>query len=101
MDVLNKTIKKLTEEEYQQLVQEVAGKRQSKPFMVLETARKETKEDAEVMAMLDVNASAYYTLKSRLNAKIAAMLSKKVQNPIQSIMDEVSRVPAHLFGNNK
>ncbi len=101
MDVLNKTIKKLTEEEYQQLIQEVAGKKQNKPFLVLETARKEAKEDAEVMAMLQVNPSAYYTLKSRLNAKIATILSKKVQNPIQSIMDEVSRVPAHLFGNNK
>lgn len=101
MEVLNKTIKKLTEEEYQQLIQEVSGTRQNKPFMVLEVARKENKEDAEVMAMLNVNPSAYYTLKSRLNAKIAAMLSKKVQNPIQSIMDEVSRVPAHLFGNNK
>ena len=101
MDVLNKTIKKLTEEEYQQLIQEVAGKKQNKPFMVLEAARKEDKEDAEVMAMLQVNPSAYYTLKSRLNAKIATILSKKVQNPIQSIMDEVSRVPAHLFGNNK
>ena len=101
MDVLNKTIKKLTEEEYQQLINEVAGKKKSKPFMVLEAARLEDREDSEVMQMLQVNPSAYYTLKSRLNAKIASILSKKVQNPIQSIMDEVSRVPAHLFGNNK
>ncbi len=101
MDVLNKTIKKLTEEEYQQLIQEVSGKKQNKPFMVLEAARKNDKEDSEMMELLAVNPSAYYTLKSRLNTKIAAILSKKVQNPIQSIMDEVSRVPAHLFGSNK
>ena len=101
MDVLNKTIKKLTEEEYQQLVQEVSGKKKNKPFLVLETTRNRDIEDSEMMDLLQVNPSAYYTLKSRLNSKIASILSKKVQNPIQTLMDEVSRVPAHLFGNNK
>jgi len=101
MEILSKTIKKLTEEEYQQLVLEVAGKKKNKPFLVLETTREREVEDSEMMEILQVNPSAYYTLKSRLNSKIAAILSKKVQNPIQTLMDEVSRVPAHLFGNNR
>jgi hypothetical protein len=101
MDVLNKTIKKLNEEEYQQLIAEVSGNKKNKPFLVLETARTRDIEDSEMMQMLQVNPSAYYTLKSRLNSRIAAILSKKVENPIQVIMDEVSRVPAHIFGNNR
>ena len=101
MDVLNKTIKKLSDEEYLQLIAEVSGNKKNKPFMVLETARSRDVEDSEMMAMLQVNPSAYYTLKSRLNSRIAAILSKKVENPIQEIMDMVSRVPAHLFGNNR
>lgn len=101
MEVLSKTIKKLTEDEYQQLLQEVSGKKKNKPFVVLETTRQREIEDSEMMEILQVNPSAYYTLKSRLNSKIAAILSKKVQNPIQTLMDEVSRVPAHLFGNNR
>ena len=101
MDILNKTIKKLSEDEYQQLLQEVSGKKRNKPYMVLETTRTRDIEDSEMMHILQVNPSAYYTLKSRLNSKIAAILSKKVQNPIQTLMDEVSRVPAHLFGNNR
>lgn len=101
MEVLSKTIKKLTEEEYQQLLQEVSGKKKNKPFVVLETTRNRDVEDSEMMEILQVNPSAYYTLKSRLNSRIAAILSKKVQNPIQTLMDEVSRVPAHLFGNNR
>lgn len=101
MDILNKTIKKLSEEEYQQLIQEVSGKKKNKPFLVLETTRTRDIEDCEMMDLLQVNPSAYYTLKSRLNSKIAAILSRKVTNPIQSLMDEVSRVPAHLFGTNR
>ncbi len=101
MDILNKTIKKLSDEEYQQLLNEVSGKKKNKPFVVLETTRNRDVEDSEMMDILQVNPSAYYTLKSRLNSKIAAILSKKVQNPIQTLMDEVSRVPAHLFGSNR
>jgi hypothetical protein len=101
MDILNKTIKKLSEDEYQQLIAEVSGNKKNKPFLVLETARTRDVEDSEMMEMLQVNPSAYYTLKSRLNSRIAAVLSKKVENPIQVIMDEVSRVPAHIFGNNR
>jgi len=101
MDVLKRTIKKLTSEEYSQLLEQVAGNRKSKPFILLETSRQRDVEDSEMMEILQVNPSAYYTLKSRLNTKIAAVLSKKVSNPIQNLMDEVSRVPAHVFGNNR
>lgn len=101
MDVLNKTIKKLSEEEYQALLMQVSGKKKNKPFVVLETTRQRDIADSEMMEMLQVNASTYYTLKSRLNSKIAAILSKSVQNPISSLMDEVTRVPANLYGNNK
>ncbi|MFM7017012.1 MAG: hypothetical protein ACKOX3_11870 [Bacteroidota bacterium] len=101
MDILSKTIKKLSDEEYQNLLYEVSGKKKNKPYMVLEATRNSNIDDSDLMDMLQVNASAYYTLKSRLNSKIANILSKKVENPIQTLMDEVSRVPAHLFGNNR
>jgi len=101
MDVLNKTIKKLSEEEYQALLMQVSGKKKNKPYVVLETTRKRDVADSEMMEMLQVNASTYYTLKSRLNSKIAAILSKNVQNPISTLIDEVTRVPANLYGTNK
>lgn len=101
MEILNKTIKKLSEEQYQELLTEVAGNKKNKPFMVLETARTRDVEDSEMMEMLQVNPSTYYTLKSRLNTKIAAILSKNVQNPISVLMDEVARVPANLYSNNR
>lgn len=101
MDILNKTIKKLSEEQYQELIMQVSGKKKNKPFMVLETARQGDVEDAEMMNLLQVNPSTYYTLKSRLNSKIASILSKKVSNPISVLMEEVARVTANLYGTNK
>jgi hypothetical protein len=101
MDILNKTIKKLSEDQYQELIMQVSGKKKNKPFIVLETARQRDVEDSEMMKMLQVNPSTYYTLKSRLNSKIASILSKKVSNPISVLMEEVARVPANLYGTNK
>lgn len=101
MDILNKTIKKLTETEYQELIQHVSGKKKNKPFQVLEAARTREADDAEMMAELQVNPSAYYTLKSRLNDKIAELLSKNVQSPVNILMNEVTKVPAHLYGTNR
>lgn len=101
MEILNKTIKKLTEAEYQELIVQVSGKKKNKPFLVLETSRTRDVGDSEMMEMLQVNPSAYYTLKSRLNTRIAAILSKNVQSPVNILMNEVTKVPAHLFGTNR
>lgn len=102
MDILRKTIKKLSEEEYQELLVLVSGNRKNKPYMVLEASRSnEQVSDSEMMEKLQVNPSAYYTLKSRLNSKIAELLSKKVENPIRELMEEVVRVPATLYATNR
>ncbi|MEZ5067823.1 MAG: hypothetical protein R2847_04745 [Bacteroidia bacterium] len=102
MDILRKTIKKLTEEEYQALLEQVSGNRKNKPFIVLEASRSnDFVSDNEMMEKLQVNPSAYYTLKSRLNSKIAEVLSKKVENPIRELMEEVVRVPATLYATNR
>jgi hypothetical protein len=101
MDVLNKTIKKLSEDEYQALLNQVSGNKKNKPYIVLETTRTRDVADSEMMELLQVNASTYYTLKSRLNSKIAAILSRNVENPISALIDEVTRVPANLYGTNK
>lgn len=102
MDVLRKTLKKLSDAEYQALLQQVAGKKKNKPYMVLEAARNEDHvDDTEMMETLQVNPSAYYTLKSRLNSKIASVLSQKVESPVKSLMAEVIKVPACLYADNR
>ncbi len=101
MEAFNKTIKKLSDEDYTSLLEEVAERKNSKPYMVMEAARLHNYDDSKMMDMLQVNSNAYYTLKSRLKTKIAAALSRKVSNPISTIMAEVARVPAMLYGTNK
>ena len=69
--------------------------------MVMEAARLYEYDDNQMMEKLSVNSSTYYTLKSRLKTKVAAVLSKKVDNPISELMEEVARVPANLYGTSR
>ena len=101
MDNLTKTVRRLDEDEFAELLEDVAPNRHSKPHIVLTTIREKDVTDAEMLKMLDVIPSTYYTLKSRLSNKIAGTLAKKVSNPISTILEEVARVPAHIYSNNK
>lgn len=101
MDQLNKTIKKLSDREYIQLLEAVTGNRKDKPYQVLESARTANLNDAQMCELLGVNNSTYYTLKSRLNSKIASFLSKSVENPISALKEKVSQVQANYYGTNR
>ena len=67
METLNKTIKKLNDAEYQELLSAVAGRKNNKPYLVLESARKNNYDETQMMELLQVNPSTYYTLKSRVS----------------------------------
>jgi hypothetical protein len=101
MEALNKTIKKLSEGEYQELLAAVAGRKNNKPYLVLEAARKSSLDENKMMEVLGVNPSTYYTLKSRLNERIAQYLSQNVKNPISALKDKVALVPAMVFSNDR
>ncbi len=101
METLNKTIKKLSEPEYQELLSAVAGRKNNKPYLVLEAARNDSHDENSMMEKLGVNPSTYYTLKSRLNERIAQYLSQNVKNPISALKDKVALVPAMVFGNDR
>jgi len=56
MDILRKTIKKLSDEEYQALLLQVSGKKKNKPYYVLEATRNDNHfDDTEMMKQLQVN----------------------------------------------
>ena len=101
MEELVKTIKKLSQEEYKNLLVEVTGNRKNKPYMALEAMRNDEMDEYALMSHLQVNRSTFYTLKSRLNYKIASLLTKKIDNPVSALMEEVTKIPATLYGTNK
>ena len=80
METLNKTIKKLSDPEYKELLSAVAGRKNNKPYVVLEAARNNSYDEGKMMEILGVNPSTYYTLKSRLNERIAQYLSQNVKD---------------------
>ena len=86
MDILNKTIKKLSDTEYQDLLMQVSGKKKNKPFMVLETTRNRDVEDSEMMDLLQVNASDYYSLKSRLTTAMASHTFLSLQSNLVNLI---------------
>ena len=100
MESLSKTIKKLNDQEYLDLLNAVGGRKQNKPYQVLEAARNHNYNETQMIELLGVNPSAYYTLKSRLNEKVAQYLSKNTNNPISILKEKVALVPALLFGNS-
>lgn len=101
MEKLNKLIKKLSEQEYQQLLTDIVGKKKDKPYLMLEATRNQNFDDSEMMNFLESNPSSYYTIKSRLNSKIASILSQEVYNPIGILAERVSKAQANLYGTNK
>jgi hypothetical protein len=98
MENLNKTIKKLSEEEYKVLLEAVTGNKKNKPYQVMELARTKELNDTQMMEILEVNSSAYYTLKSRLIDKIASILFQK---PINALKEKVAHVSSSMFDENK
>src|SRR5258706_1799570 len=97
METFNKTIKKLNDKEYEDLRNAVAGGKSSKPYILLDAARTQNYNDSEMMEKLEVKQGGYYTMKSRLNQKIATYFSKKVDNPISVLQEYVTPVPALPF----
>ena len=101
MDKLNKAIKRLDEKSYQHLLSSIANSSNDHPYVVLESARHKNLEDKEMIQVLQVNRSTYYTIKSRLYTKVASILSKEIENPIGVLMEKVAKVRANLFGSNR
>ena len=101
MELFNKAIKKISEEEYSALYKSISERKESKVHIALDAARNHNYDDAKMMEILAVNSSAYYTLKSRLKTKLAEILSKNIKNPISVLLEEVNMVHSNLFGTNK
>src|ERR1039458_10724114 len=73
-------------------------KKLNNPYHVLEFIRKEPWDEEALMKKLDVNLSAYYTLKSRLMDRVAVVLS---QRPVNAIKEKVANVSASIFEEDK
>jgi hypothetical protein len=101
MEVLAKTVRKLSEEKFNNLVNFVSGNKKNNSYVLLETARKNDFSDQDMIKKLELNPSTYYTLKSRLSHKVAEFISRNEQDPINELVEEVKRAPSLLYGSNR
>lgn len=64
---------------------------------LLHYIRENKMEDKEIIAALEVNSTAFYTLRSRLNDKLQDFLLEKVKGPKLEILEKVNNLDHILF----
>jgi len=68
-----------------------------KSAYVLKSLRERQLSDSKIMVELEVNANAYYTLRSRLNQKIEEHLLQQMESPRTDILRKVANLNEVLF----
>lgn len=97
MSKLKNIIKQLSETDYQTIFDNLMDNSADKSAMLLKYLKEKQLTDAKIMAELDVNPNAYYTLRSRLNEKIEEYLVQEMEGPKTDLLKKVSSIPDFLY----
>ena len=97
MSKLKNIIKQLSESDYQTIFSNLMDNSAEKSAMLLKHLKEKQLNDAKIMAELDVNPNAYYTLRSRLNEKIEEYLVDKMDGPKTDILRKVASISEISF----
>jgi hypothetical protein len=91
----------LKEEEYNDLCQQFIETKADKYLRLLKLYRENKYNDEEIQSMLEVNTSAYYTLKSRLFDKIQDFLTNNMSTPIIDLLRKVANIPTLIYDTHR
>ena len=91
----------LKEEEYDALCKQFVETKADKYLRLLQLYRENKYTDDEIQGMLQVNISAYYTLKSRLFDKIQDFLTNNMSTPIIDLLRKVANIPTLLYDTHR
>jgi hypothetical protein len=91
----------LKEEEFNDLCQQFIETKADKYLRLLKLYRENKYNDEEIQGMLDVNTSAYYTLKSRLFDKIQDFLTNNMSTPIIDLLRKVANIPTLIYDTHR
>ncbi len=91
----------LKEDEYSDLCQQFVETKADKYLRLLKLYRENKYNDEEIQNMLDVNTSAYYTLKSRLFDKIQDFLTNNMSTPIIDLLRKVANIPTLIYDTHR
>ena len=90
-------IQQLSEQDYESIRFSLIENKAGKSVTLLETVREHNLPDARIMERLKVKASAYYTLRSRLNQRVEEFLMQQLENPRTILQRKVLNVSEILF----
>jgi hypothetical protein len=97
MAKLKNIIKQLSEKDFKAIHDSLIESNAEKSAYLLKSLRERQLSDNKIMTELDVNANAYYTLRSRLNLKIEEYLMQQLESPRTDVLRKVANINEVLF----
>lgn len=97
MAKLKNIIKQLSEKDFKEIYDSLMESNAEKSAYLLKALRERSLSDSKIMVELEVNANAYYTLRSRLNQKIEEHLLQQMESPRTDILRKVANLNEVLF----
>lgn len=97
MAKLKNIIKQLSKQDFEVIYNILMESNAEKSALLLKMMYQEKHSDSKIMADLEVNSNAYYTLRSRLNQKIEEYLLEQVENPRADLLRKVANIPEIIF----
>jgi len=97
MSKLKNIIKQLSDSDYQTIFSTLMDNSAEKSAMLLKYLKEKLLNDVKIMAELDVNPNAYYTLRSRLNEKIEEYLVRQMESPKTDVLKKVASINDIMF----
>ena len=101
MAKLKNIIKQLSEKDFKAIHDSLIESKADKSAYLLKSLRERQLSDNKIMSELEVNANAYYTLRSRLNLKIEEYLMGQLESPRTDVLRKVANITEVLFTKKK
>src|SRR6187399_1024870 len=101
MAKLKNIIKQLSEKDFKAIYDSLIESNAEKSAYLLKSLRERQLSDNKIMTELDVNANAYYTLRSRLNLKIEEYLMGQLESPRTDVLRKVANINEVMFTKKK
>lgn len=97
MAKLKNIVKQLSEKDFKSIHDSLIESNAEKSAYLLKSLRERQLSDSKIMVELEVNANAFYTLRSRLNQKIEEHLLEQMESPRTDILRKVANLNEVLF----
>lgn len=97
MAKLKNIVKQLSEKDFKAIYDSLIESNAEKSAYLLKSLRERQLSDNKIIAELEVNANAYYTLRSRLNLKIEEYLMEQLESPRTDVLRKVANINEVLF----